>query len=254
MKRWIGFLLCAFAAWAAQAQAQTAGAPVTVGWDDYPPYQMGPDARRPGIDLDIARAALQAAGYRVTFVKLPWARQLKMLESGALDMALSASKSAEREKYAAWTMPYRPESAALMALHSNTATVGSLKELIGHKVRIGLIRDTSYPGEYAQLLAEPQFRSLLEFTNINLQNLEKLRAGRIDYLIDDPATVQYLAHSNPGAPVRVVLEIMNEGSHFMLSQKTLARDKQLLGRLNTALAAMKKSGAMQKIFKAYGGT
>ena len=248
MKRWMAWWLCTVFAGAALAQTKA----ISVGWDDYPPYQMGPEVRRPGIDLEVARGALQAAGYQVQFIKLPWARQLKMLESGALDIALSASVSAERAEYAAWTIPYRPESAALMALQSNTAQVAALKDLVGHKVRIGLIRDTTYPGEYENLLDDPRFRQLLEFTNINLQNLEKLRAGRIDYLIDDPATIHYLAQANAGAPVRVVLEIMNEGAHLMLSKRTLLREPRLLERLNTALAALKKSGALQKIFKSYG--
>lgn len=250
MKRWIAALFCALCMGAAAAES----AVISVGWDDYPPYQMGPDVRRPGIDLDIARDALQAAGYRVQFVKLPWARQMKMLESGTLDIAMSASKSPEREKFAAWSIPYRPESAALIALQAHAAKVGSLSELIPRKARIGLIRDSAYPGEYERLLEDPQFRALLEFSNINLQNLEKLRAGRIDYLIDDPATVLYLASHQAGAPVRIVLEIMHEDSHFMLSKKTVARDANLLPRLNAALAAMKRNGATQKIFKSYGAT
>ncbi|MBC7918512.1 MAG: amino acid ABC transporter substrate-binding protein [Rhodoferax sp.] len=248
MKRWIVVLACALASLPARAESGT----ISVGWDDYPPYQIGPEAERRGIDLDVVQAALKAAGYDVRFVKLPWARQLKMLEAGALEMAMSASVSPERAKYAAWSNPYRTERAALMALQSNAAQVRSLKQLLGGKQRIGLIRDTSYPGEYDTLLANPEFRKLLEFTNVNLQNLEKLRAGRIDYVIDDPVTIEYLAHTSPGAKVRVVLEIMNEGSHFMVSKKFLARNSTFLERLNSALAAMKKSGATQKIFKAYG--
>jgi ABC-type amino acid transport substrate-binding protein len=85
-----------------------------------------------------------------------------------------------------------------------------------------------------------------------LQNLTKLRLGRIHYLIDDPVTIQYQAHTTPGPDVRVVLEIQNEGSHFMVSKKYVAGDKPFVERLNAALRTMKDQGAMQRIFSKYG--
>jgi polar amino acid transport system substrate-binding protein len=225
---------------------------VSVGWDDYPPYQMATAGEQQGIDMDIVRSALERAGYQVNFIKLPWARQLLMLKNGNLALSMSASKSEERARYAVWSNVYRSEGAALIGLQSNPATITSLKQLRGQNIKIGLIRDSSYPGEYESLLVDPQFRQLLEFTTINLQNLAKLRRGRINYLIDDPVTIQYQAKMNPGPDVRVMLEIANEGSHFMVSKNFVAGEPAFIGRLNDSLDTLKRDGTIKRIFSKYG--
>ena len=248
MFRWFVLLLAVLLSSLSYAAVPT----VSVGWDDYPPYQMATTGAQQGIDMDIARALLERTGYQVNFIKLPWARQLLMLANGELAMSMSASKSEDRAVYAVWSNVYRSERAALIGLRNNPAKVDSLKQLLGQHVHIGLIRDSSYPGEYESLFPDPNFQQLLEFTTLNSQNLAKLRLGRIDYLIDDPVTIEYLARSVPGPEVRIVLDIQNEGSHFMMSKKFVANNNGFVDRLNKALDALNRDGTMKRIFSKYG--
>ena len=248
MRVWMAWVFCVFFCVPEAAASRV----VSVGWDDYPPYQMSAIGERQGIDMDIIRLALRRAGYEVKFVKLPWARQLLMLQNGTLAIAMSASKSEERAAFAVWSDPYREERITLMGLNSNTAKITSLTQLMGEKVRIGVIRDSTFPGEYAGLLPNPAFQQLLEFSTLNVHNLSKLRLGRIDYLIDDPVTIQYQTSLVKGPKVRTVLEMQNEGSHFMIAKKFVAGKGDFVSRLNGALRSMKTDATTGKIFKRYG--
>ena len=225
---------------------------VRVGWDDYPPYQISDKGTQRGIDVDIISAVLEAQGHRVRFLKLPWARQLKMLESGELDIVMSASKSPERERFARWSEAYRSERAALIGLAGKVMTVPSLASVIETPgTRIAVIRDSSYPGEFERLLKDEDFKARLDFTATARNSLLMLGAGRVTYVIDDPVTAQYLTREVKGPPVAMALEIMSDESFFMLSQRTLARRPNLLGDLNQALARLKRDGHIKTIFRRY---
>lgn len=245
------FLLVCIALFGA---TQLAAAPITisVGWDDYPPYQIRDSGEQRGIDMDIIATALAHAGYSVSFKKLPWSRQLLMNKTGELDIVMNASQSPERAEYASWTIGYRPERSALMTRTDNHADYKSLAALIGKPVRIGAIRDSVYPGEYNDYLRQPEFKKLLDFTPSNLANLKKLFAGHLDYIIDDPVTIQNQAKANFGRDVRIVLELMNAPTFFMVSKQTLTRHPELLPALNNSLANIVAKGTTQKIFLAYG--
>jgi polar amino acid transport system substrate-binding protein len=252
IRRWRGLWL---ACWALVALPLQAARPVlSVGWDDYPPYQIQVGGERPGIDMEIAELALRQAGYTVRFVKLPWARQLLQLRTGELDMAMAASVSQDRGGYVVWSEPYRRERASLIALAGRMQgpQPSSLRQLLSRGVRVGVIRDSSYPGEFERLSADPAFLALLEPTVINQQNLLKLRAGRIDYLIDDPVAIGYLASSLSGPPVSVLFDVMDADARFMLSKRSLARDPVLLQRLNAALARLLRSPEWADIQRRYG--
>lgn len=225
---------------------------ISVGWDVYPPYQISTSGSQRGIDMDIITAALDGAGYRVSFQQLPWSRQLLMSKTGELDVVMNASQSADREEYASWSIGYRPERAALITRTSNTARISHLSQLIGQNIRIGAIRDSVYPGEYDEYLAKPAFQQLLEFTPSNLANLKKLYAGHLDYIIDDPVTIQHQASKQFGKSVRIVFELLNSPTFFMVSKQTLARQPDFLAKLNASIAAMQAKGTTKKIFLAYG--
>lgn len=222
-----------------------------VAWDDYPPYQIAPDGARPGIDMEIVQAMAERAGYRVQFLKLPWSRQLLLLKQGGLDMAMSASKSPERARYVVWTDAYRPERVALMTVEGRAPKVASLRSLLARPVRIGVIRDSVYGGEYGALLGTPAFVLRLEFTHVNTLNLRKLYAGRLDYLIDDPITIQHQAQQLGGARLVQALEINRAPVYFMLGKPALAQQPGLLTRLNRGLAELRRSGQLRAIFARY---
>jgi ABC-type amino acid transport substrate-binding protein len=73
-----------------------------------PPYVLPEDhPLGEGIDVDIARQALGAqGGLPIRLERLPWRRALALLESGEADLAPGVRRTAERERFLAFSQPY----------------------------------------------------------------------------------------------------------------------------------------------------
>jgi polar amino acid transport system substrate-binding protein len=214
--------------------------------------QMMVDGAVRGIDVEILSAVMEGAGLRPVFVKIPWARQLKLLEQGELDIAMSASVSDDRKAYADWTQTYRSEKSGLMKLASNSAAPKSLTELLGSKAKVGLIRGSEFGGEMAKLQADPRFNDLIVSTTSNQNNLDMLRKGRFPYVLEDQTTFLYLAQSQPGERVVEVLRISSDDVRFMVSKGTLKKHPELLQALDASLKKLKASKGIERIFARYG--
>lgn len=241
-------------AWMALASALGAGTaraqrpPLRAAWDDYPPYQLGDAHGGPqGLDVRITEAVLEHAGCAVEWRRMPWARQLLSLQDGSLDLVLSASKLAEREAYALWTEPYRPERGALLALQAPARPLSHLRELAAQpRVRIGMIRGTAFPGEFLEARAQAGFTERLVPLRHVEQGVRLLRQGRIDYLIDDPVPAQHLARAH-GMPPLVVVRLLYQGSaRLMLAKAALTAHPGLLARLDAGIGQLRDSGALRQ--------
>ena len=225
---------------------------LSVGWEEYPPIQISDTGDTQGIDIEIVRALLKTAGYAIIFQKLPWQRQLMRLEHGDLDIAIAASITEDRKPYAEWTDTYRIEQTVLWGLDSGAPRVKNLRSLLGAKSRIGYLRGSTFPGEFAELVKNPQFEKLLYPVNGIKQALGMMRAGRLEYVIEDMSTFNYLLANSPGRQVVGILNINADDLHFMVSKKTIEKDPTLISKLNAALAQLIKSKEIESILVKYG--
>lgn len=223
-----------------------------VGWDENPPMQMSSGERLRGIDVEIATEVIQGAGYRPKFVKLPWARQLKLIESGRLDVAMGASITEDRKPFAVWTAAYRIESTSLFKLESTPSSPSSLAELLGGRSLIGVMRGSEFPGEFERLQRDTRFQELLVTTTSNQNSLDMLRLRRFPYVIEDKVVFSYLAQSQRGEPVVEALQLAAGEVHFMLGNATLKKYPGVLEALNASLKRLKASKGIERIFAHYG--
>ncbi|HET7838305.1 MAG TPA: transporter substrate-binding domain-containing protein [Rectinemataceae bacterium] len=227
-------------------------APTTlaIGWTEYPPFQISDKA---GLDVELAQAVFTQAGYTLDFQHLPWARQLGNLEAGTLNVVLSASKNAERAKYAEWSSGYRQERNDLLTLVTSKATVTSLKSLIGTKVKIGAQRGSFYGAEFETLAKDPGFAALLELVPDPATSLNKMEAGRLDFYVDDIVAATYAIKTNKlPTQVKVALKINGDDVYFMIGKKTLAADPALMDKVNKAIATLSANGTFTTIYAKYG--
>jgi polar amino acid transport system substrate-binding protein len=229
-----------------------APANLSIGWTEYPPFQI---SEKSGLDIELAQAVFTQAGYSLEFQHLPWARQLGNLEQGSLNVVLSASKTAERAKFADFSSAYRQERNDLLTLVTNNATVTSLKQLIGQKVKIGAQRGSYYGPEFEAISKDPGFAALLDFVPDPSTNLTKIEAGRLDYFISDIVAATYeIKSKNLPSQVKVALKINGDDVFFMISKKTIAADPALMDKLNKAIAVLSGNGSFSSISAKYGIT
>ncbi|MBC7951011.1 MAG: transporter substrate-binding domain-containing protein [Rhodospirillaceae bacterium] len=73
-----------------------------------PPYYMGDstevDADRPGVSIELLRAAAKEAGIEVEFVRMPWVRCQKSLQKGEVDAIFNASFKEDRLEFGVYPM------------------------------------------------------------------------------------------------------------------------------------------------------
>lgn len=174
------------------------GCEKTLRWDDDPPFSMRlANGEVGGLDVDFNRAALTRLGCRARLVKLPWARALKELELGRLDILPGAFRKPERELYAYFSGKVLAPSRNILFMHRDALArwpVSSLLELQDTPFRLGAQINVAYGEDYQQLMRQPAFASRVSFNSSRHNLWRMLDKRRIDGLIADERSGVYELH------------------------------------------------------------
>lgn len=228
-------------------------APLRIGWSDYPPFQLpGPGGAPQGLDIELLELLARAAGERLQWQRRPWARQMADAAQGELDLIPAATPTPERLGFAEFTQGYRNERVALLGL-AGAPAVPRLAALKGQAVRIGFIRGVAFPVAVRRELEDGDLQRLLQPLHANDLTLSALRARRVDYVIDDPATLLYRAAREPGEAVAVVLELAVAPVHLLVSRRILETRPDLVARLNQALQRARQQVEWAHVMARYPG-
>jgi ABC-type amino acid transport substrate-binding protein len=220
---------------------------LTVGTEGvYAPFTFNDDkGQLTGYDVEVVREIARRANLEVAFVPTPWDSIFLGLESKKFDLvANQIGKTAEREKKYLFTDDYLVSGAQIIVKADRSGTFTGLQSLAGLKVGTGV------GSNYSKLLEEYNAKHAppidIKFYDGNLTTvLQDIVAGRLDATVNDRLTVGYnvkrlgLGVKVVGAPIALV------PSHFVVR-----KDKDgeaLLGKLNAALASLKKDGTLAKL-------
>jgi polar amino acid transport system substrate-binding protein len=226
-----------------------------VGWEPYAPYTYAADAGEvTGADIELIRALAGEVGCALDFAELPWARILREIENGTLDVSTSTSWTPERTAWAWFSEPYRETE---MAIYVRRGEVGrfdleSLADIAEERFRLGVITDYYYGDEYQALTAEPRYEPWIEGATDYATNIRKLSSGRIDgYLVEDVEVMEAeLARLGLTEEVeRYPLPIKGEQLRFMFSRRTV--DAELVAAIDDALERMRADGRLAAITSKY---
>lgn len=219
-----------------------------VGWDEWPPYFTRTGGQFHGIEYDLLTSAAEMAGCKLVFWQIPWARALKMLEAGELDLLYGAGYSAERAEFAKFSIPYRQEHFVLVT----TAKAGDEREAISLSDwiqskrtpaaprAIGVFRGDVYGEEIERILkANEENVTLIRFSE-NEQMIGMLKAGRLDgYIVEDGVAEMQLQKTTAPLHRYVIEEQTADPLHFMLS---LHISEDIVERFNAAIRKRQSQG------------
>lgn len=237
----------------ALAWGEDARAPLRTGWSDYPPFQRpGPGSGPLGLDIELLELWAAAAGERVQWLRRPWARQMADAAQGELDLIPSATPTPERLAFAEFTQAYRHERVALLGL-AGTPALHRLADLKGRPVRIGFIRGVAFPESVRRELQDPELQRLLQPLYANDLTLSALRGRRVDYVIDDPATLLYRALRQPGEALEIVLELAVAPVHLLVARHAIEQRPELVARLNHGLHKARQQPGWAQVLGRYPG-
>ena len=222
----------------------------TVRWEHYPPYGVAQaDGIPTGYYTDLVTEALRRMGCAARYIRMPWARGLRELAEGRLDVMAGALRTPEREAFAWFSAPINL-SPNLLFLHSRAADrypLSRLADLRHTPLRIGTEPRVHYGAEYGALLDDPDFVARLHVVPDRPRAWRMLRSGRIDGIIADQATALASGTELPALGDRLVpvLVLSAEPAHVMFSRRSI--DAGFVARFDAALASMRADGTLERL-------
>jgi polar amino acid transport system substrate-binding protein len=228
--------------------------PISIGYEDWPPFEIPAEGGEPtGINPDIHRALAEITGCEIKWIKAPWKRVLRKVESGDLDIANTASVTEERSQYANFSTSYLDYEAILFLHSDDTASYGSLRDFMDAGESLGIALGYSYGNEADSLLAEEAYKGQVQELKSPALTTKLLAAGRIDGTIGNRYTLGYTARENG---VRDDLRATNtvvqtDPVHFMFSKESVSQT--VIDGFNKAIEQLKADGTIDKIVAKYTG-
>ncbi|WP_240008761.1 substrate-binding periplasmic protein [Aquipseudomonas campi] len=227
----------------------------TLRWDDDPPFSMlRANGEVGGIDIDLNRAALERLGCTVKLVKMPWARALRELELGRLDILPGAFRKPEREVYAHFSGAVLKPSRNILFMHQDALArwpVSDLLELQNTTFRLGAQIDVSYGPVYQQLMADADFASRVSFTTSRANLWQMVKKRRIDGVIADESTglyeTQQLGLDDSIQPTAVVVSA--EAAEVAFSKKS--NTAEFVQSYAQVLRQLVEDGSYDRIVQSY---
>ncbi|MGY1509732.1 substrate-binding periplasmic protein [Aeromonas hydrophila] len=226
-----------------------------VGWSSWHPFSFRDEQQQlQGLDIDLLEAIFNRAGFHANYSEMPWARVLRELEFGTIQLTMSANQTAERDLYARFTLPYRNEETVLLIRRQDKGRwqeITQLSDLLSRPdFTIGLLRDFDYGTDFRTFMQSSQMQQRL-LVRLKMEPLIKLLlAGRIQGVVMDPMGLQQLNLAGiPLDQLTTLLDIQQTPVHLMLSRRTTT--PQQLQRLDEAIRTLLQSPEYEQILARY---
>ncbi|KAF1045742.1 amino acid ABC transporter substrate-binding protein [Xylophilus sp.] len=229
---------------APQAAAEAPPAPlkIVVGLDDNFPPMGFRDAKNEivGFDIDLAREAARRLGAEVEFKAIDWSAKEAELAGKRVDALWNGlTITEERKANIAFTAPYMENHQIIVV--AAASPIQSKADLAGKTV--GAQDGSSAVDAIKKDAATAQsFKELKTFGD-NITALLDLSAGRLDAVVVDEVVGRYHVARKAGE-YRVLDDNFGTEEYGVGVRKD---DTVLLGRLDQALADLKKDGTAAKI-------
>ena len=215
----------------------------------YPPFEsVSPSGEMQGFDIDIIKALCQKMQTQCTFTNQVFASLIPSLELGKYDAIFGAMNiTAEREKEVDFTNPYYLNTVSIVVSKANApALAQSLKGKT-----IGVQTGTT--------LAEYLQNTYGDSVKVNTYTSEEsafldLTSGRIDAVMGDTPLITAWQKKSADGYV-IVGQPLHDPKYFGKGYGIAVKkgNKELLAKLNKAIAEIKADGTYEKIVKQYFG-
>lgn len=208
----------------------------------WPPYS---DQGLPGqgLGVELVTEAFKRAGYETYLSTDSWERILEGGKIGVYDVVATAWYSDQRNDYLDFSEPYLETYVRFITKKGSKFKFNGLEDLRGQM--IGVLIDYAYDPGF------DQSRDLIKIPERNMvQNLLKLKQGRIDATLGDERVLkyqinQYMPNTMPQFEI-LPKPLTVSGIHVGVSRENPDHAK-IVADFNKAIETMKKDGSYQKI-------
>mgnify|MGYP006435915081 CR=1 FL=1 len=224
---------------------------LTVGYEDWPPYEMTGAAGPEGINIRIMAQIAAMTGCELAWKKMPWKRVLWSVKTGRLDMAMTANKTPERKVYARFSTPYLPYEAVLFVRASDRTRYDGLRDFLRRGHTMTRVLSYTYGDENDALLKSDRYGGQVYRTWGVDESIRAVANGRVDGTVGNRYTMLHAART---AGIRDAIRatktvVQREPVHFMFSRETVS--EATVASINDAIVKLKADGRIQKMARSY---
>ncbi len=219
--------------WAEPSQA-AGPCRLLVGYEQDKPFHYRDSAGAViGIDAEFLTTVLSDIGCSVEFVEGPWARTVKEIQDGQLDVTMGASLKAERKKFAHYSHTYRGQPHVLAVKRDSPIKAQSLKAFLDAGHKLGVVIGWHYTDRLRLLLDDPKYQAnIVAVPKFGL--LPKMHEyGRVDGMLTNPTVLASVVGSTAIEQKYRLYRQDVDKLHFIFSKIRVAKD--LVDRFNIKL-------------------
>ena len=228
---------------------------VTLRSDLWCPYACQPNATTEGVLVDIARAAFEKAGYKVDYQLLNWARAVDDTRAGQYDGIIGALHNDAPD----FIFPDEMLAASRNCFYTRPQDSWSPTADLEGSLRgrhLGVANAYSYGPALDRYIGQHRSDNsidILSGDDLFQRNLEKLRLGRIDTLVEDHWVAAYGLHqSGLQSSIRQAGCISSEAVYIAFSPAHAERSRNLASILSSTVRTMRRNGELDKLLARYG--
>ena len=211
-----------------------------------------------GKDIELIKAVFRRTPFKYRIVTMPWARVIKELEAGTIDMTVAATVLPERQKYALFTKNNFRYSHHMLFVNKNKLalfdSVNELADVAKVDVIIAALRGAIFYESYPKLLQNKDFARKIVYISED-QNMSKfVLKGRADGYIESETEGKHYLSSQPEykqsiVPLFRLTSDEQAGSKIMFSKARVAPKQVEI--FDNALKGLHESGEYEKISKLF---
>ena len=228
--------------------AKAAEKAFVVTTEEWPPF-VGAELDGNGWAMEVARAALESQGYKVSLDLLPWARSVHCAKSGRCDGLYLSYYVKEREEWFVFSDPIGELRTGFFKLEDRDIAFETLRDL--RPYRIGMTRGAAVSeafdtADYLKKDPVPHHTT----------NIKKLLRGRLDLVVAAKPVFEYLIRTNLPESEQDKFEFLppslsTQSLHMAVSKQS-PHYEQKLEDFNRGLAQIRADGTYDAIRRAHG--
>lgn len=208
---------------------------------EFPPYEYYDGSDIVGIDAEFAAAIAEKLGMELKIEDMAFDSIIPAVQSGKADFgAAGMTVTEDRQKQVDFSDTYYTGRQVIIVAEGNTEIAGP-DDLAGKKigVQLGTTGDIYASDDYGD--------DNVERYNKGFEAVQALLQGKIDAVIIDDQPAQTFVKENKGLKI---LETEYVEEEYALCFK---KDSELVGKVNEAIAELKKDGTFDAIIDKYIG-
>lgn len=223
---------------------------LVIAADIWCPVNCDPAGSEQGLAIEMAREIFEPQGYSLTYKILPWTRAILEAKRGRVDIIPGGAKE-ETEGLLLGQQKIFDSETSIYALALSSFKYAGLASL--QKKHIGTIQGYTYDDRLLDLFAKNEgYIEAVSSENGFEINFKKLKAGRLDAMVETSAVMDYNLRLR-GAQNEVVLldSIGPPEEIFMAFSPLNPQARELASLYDRGVAELRHSGKLAKLYAKY---